>query len=197
MSDCVVIALITLIQVFLSWRHVLAIVKLTGDTGAQIELETEAVVRIRRMADSERDFHEAATRIDYAFTVYAKEEPDVVVKAVTTVQGGLTTLGKLTLPNAWPVWFNGKEAEGPFPIPASMKKDGIQSALTIGGKIQYVRNGPQEVRDVIAANQGKVLPLPPEAMRSAREANKVESSIASKGVWDADVPELQVPSLTQ
>ena len=92
--------------------------KLTG-TGAQIELDTEAIVRIRRMTDSERGFgdsergsHDANTRVDYAFTVYAKEEPDAVVQSVTTVPGGLTTLGKLILPNTWPVvqWANKQRA---------------------------------------------------------------------------------------
>ena len=172
---------------------VLAIVKLTGDSGAQIELDTEAIVRIRRMTDSERGLHNANTRVDQALTVYVKEEPDAVVQNVMTVPGGLTTFGKLILPNSWPLWFNGKLAQGPFPVPPSLKKDGIQSALNIGGQIQYVRNGPQEVHDVIAANQGKVLPLPPEGMFSAEETSKLHTWLAPKGIWDADVPELRIP----
>jgi hypothetical protein len=164
----------------------MATIILTAEDSGPIHLKTSEIERIRRMTDSERDAHDATTRIDYAHTVYAKEQPENV--ALLVAANGVPTLGRLLLPNGWPVWFDARKARGPLPVPHSAPQDSIHSALEIGGKLQYVRSTPQEVHDLIETAQGNVLPIPRAiGERGARSAQELQ---APRDIWDADVPEL-------
>ena len=99
----------------------MSIITLTAADAGQVQLKTSEIERIRRMTDSERDFHEANTRVDYAHTVYAKEQPENV--ALLVAANGVPTLGRLLLPNGWPVWFDAGKARGPLPVPNSALQD--------------------------------------------------------------------------
>jgi hypothetical protein len=165
----------------------MSIITLTADDAGQVQLKTSEIERIRRITDSERDLHEATTRVDYAHTVYAKEEPEKV--ALLVAANGVPTLGRLLLPNGWPVWFDAGKTRGPLPVPHSAPQDSIKSALEIAGKLQYVRSTPQEVHDLIAAASGNVLPVPRAGTGAARS---LEELGAPRLIWDDDVPELMV-----
>ena len=168
----------------------MALIKLIEDT-QEISVETDAMVRFRSTTESERDFHpNQATRIDYNRTLYVRQKPDEVEAAVTGV-GERLAFGKLTLPNKWPVWFKGKGANGPVTAPPSLVKEGILSALVLGGKIQYVRDTPQEVYDAIMKAGGTPVPPIPQIM-SETDTQILEQQLSTDAVWDSDIKELRI-----
>jgi hypothetical protein len=166
----------------------MATITLTGEDSRPIQLQPSEIERIRKMTESERETHDATTRLDYAYTVYVKEQPENVARLVAD---NVPTLGRLALPNGWPVWFDASKARGPLPVPGSAPADSVHSALEIGGKLQYVRSTPQEVHDLIAAAKGNVLPIPSELTgRAAESARELRAPLQ---VWDANVLELMAP----
>ncbi len=134
---------------------------------------------------------QGATRIDYSGPLYVRDEAATLIGAVKS-PGRLTTLGELIMPNGMSIWFDGRRSQGPHPIPSGFGGTGINSALTIAGRIQYVRNPPEEVYKVIAANQGLALPFDagPDLAQTRSESD--EDSAAPATAWDSDVPELAV-----
>ena len=157
------------------------------------DLATDKLVRFRKITPSEKTEHPSGqSSIDYLWRLYADQTTDAVA-ALIQGAGVSKSFGKLTLPNSWPVWFNGQAAEGPIPVPPSFARDGIQSALYLGGKIQYVQESPQEVFDAIKAVGGKPVPVVDARILSETQARSMQQSLTTDKVWDSDVPELQLP----
>lgn len=164
------------------------LVIVTADTGTRITIEPSAVLRIRGITASEQVLHpEAATLIDYAVTLYARDKPEVVVEMIAAGKDALK-LGKLVLPNGAPLWFDGRRAQGPLPIPPDYRKHSVNSALSIAGRVQYVRSSPAEVFNVLSEIRGSTLPFTQSAARgSLTEAER--AALEKRLTWDADIPE--------
>ena len=76
------------------------------------------------------------------------------------VEGSLTSLGKLLLPDGSPVWFNAGAAQGPMPLPPERLQNGVRSGMILNNKLQYLSSTPEEVRAELLAKGGDALPLP-------------------------------------
>jgi hypothetical protein len=167
----------------------MAVIKLTGETGAITEIETAVFLRMRAILNSERQLHNANTRIDHAFISYVKEQPEAVAALIAATPEQRRTLASLTMLNGQPLWFNGEKAQGPLPIPDSVRQSGARSGVKIGQKVQYVLNTHQEVAEVIGATEGDRLPIPGEGF-DARipEAPPQVTPPAPDAVWDPNIP---------
>lgn len=171
------------------------LVTLVSDTGDRFAIEPGSVVRIRGTTDSEQTLHPgAATLIDYVVTVYSRDRPEAVVALIVSGDTG-TKIGRLTLPNGLPLWFDGRRAQGPLPIPPDYRRHGINSALNIAGRIQFVRSAPAEVFNVLTAIKGGALPFT-QSPQGANGADAARKALAGKPKWDDTVPELSLPQAT-
>jgi hypothetical protein len=104
------------------------------------------------------------------------------------LEGVLTSLGKLVLPDGSPVWFNAGAAQGPMPLPPERLQNGVRSGMILGSQLQYLASTPEEVRDELIAKGGDALPLP-AAFDSLpqREQTIARSRVAPMKVWDSDL----------
>jgi hypothetical protein len=109
-------------------------------------------------------------------------------EVATLVEGSLTSLGKLLLPDGSPVWFNAGAAQGPMPLPPDMLQGGVRSAMMLGNKLQYLASTPEEVRAELLSKGGDALPIP-AAFESLplREQAVARSRVAPMKVWDSDL----------
>lgn len=169
-------------------------IKLDGEV-REIEVLTDQFKRVRHITRSEKDesHGSAETRIDYTQPLYVTNKPGAVMKLVLADAGEAGLFGKLTMQDGEPVWFRGpSNAIGPVPITKGVKAAGINSALKLAGKIQFVRETPDQVATVIEAAKGTVvLDLGPQ-IESGIEAQTFESTLSDDSVWDFDVPELKI-----
>jgi hypothetical protein len=123
-------------------------VKLTLPDGSEGRLPPNTVIRIRGPFPR---------RIDWVQMMLVREPPAGVA---TLVEGVLTSLGKLLLPDGSPVWFNAGAAQGPMPLPPERLQNGVHSGMMLGNKLQYLASTPEEVRDELIAKGGDALPVP-------------------------------------
>jgi hypothetical protein len=159
-------------------------VKLTLPDGSEGRLPPNTVIRIRKAISTENR-NGAKARIDWLQMMLVREPP---AEVATLVEGNLTSLGKLLLPDGSPVWFNARAAQGPMPLPPDMLKSGVRSAMVLGNKLQYLASTPEEVRDELLAKGGDALPIP-AAFESLppREQAMARSRVAPMKVWDAEL----------
>ena len=159
-------------------------IKLTLPDRSEGRLSPNTVIRIRKTISTENR-NGAKTRIDWLQMMLVREPPAAVA---TLVQGNLTSLGKLFLPDGSPVWFNAAAAQGPMPLPPDMLQSGVRSAMMLGNKLQYLASRPEEVRDELLAKGGDALPIP-AAFESLppREQAMARSRVAPMKVWDAEL----------
>jgi hypothetical protein len=131
-------------------------IKLTLPDGSEGRLPPNTVIRIRRAISTENR-NGAKARIDWLQMMLVREPPADVA---ALVEGSLTSLGKLLLPDGSPVWFNARAAQGPMPLPPERLRNGVRSGMMLGDKLQYLASTPEEVRDELIAKGGDALPLP-------------------------------------
>ncbi len=73
-----------------------------------------------------------------------------------------------------------------MPLAPNHRVPGLGSALDIGGKRQYVRESPEEVRSAIAAAGGDVQPIPDEGLWvQGRET--LREILGSLEAWDEEL----------
>jgi hypothetical protein len=169
----------------------MAVISFTADDGRPDQLESDTIVRVRRILDSERQQHNANTKIIWSRDSYAKETPAAFIGLLTSVEGVSKWLGELTMPEGSPVWFNGKLSEGPIRVTPSNMPPGAKSGLLIAGKLQYVANTAQEVQNVVKAKGGTALPVPGDSILElpANAWVRAKGWIAPYEVWDAESPQ--------
>jgi hypothetical protein len=159
-------------------------VKLTLPDGSEGRLPPNTVIRIRRAISTENR-NGAKSRIDWVQMMLVQEPP---AEVAALVEGVLTSLGKLLLPDGSPVWFNAGAAQGPMPLPPERLQNGVHSGMMLGNKLQYLASTPEEVRDELIAKGGDALPVPAAFERlPIREQETANSRIAPMKVWDSDL----------
>jgi hypothetical protein len=159
-------------------------IKLTLPDGSEGRLPPNTVIRIRRAISTENR-NGAKSRIDWVQMMLVREPP---AEVAALVEGSLTSLGKLLLPDGSPVWFNAGAAQGPMPLPPERLRDGVRSGMILGSKLQYLASTPEEVRDELIAKGGDALPVPAafESLPLREQAN-AKSRIVPMNVWDSDL----------
>ncbi len=128
-------------------------INLTAPDGSDIAIDGTLVVRARRTVEGESP--NAKTRIDWVDIQFVKEDIAVVAPRVEAV---LKTFTSLTSRDGSKIWFNGKAATGPFAIPSSENDGVVHSSIQLMNHSQLVTETPDQVRAVLAANGGTVLP---------------------------------------
>ena len=159
-------------------------IKLTLPDGSEGRLPPNTVIRIRKTISTENK-NGAKARIDWLQMMLVRESPaDVAAR----LEGVLTSLGKLVLPDGSPVWFNAGAAQGPMPLPPERLQNGVRSGMILGNQLQYLASTPEEVRDELIAKGGDALPLP-AAFDSLPPQDQAiaKSRIAPMKVWDSDL----------
>lgn len=162
----------------------MAVVKFTKEDGQPGQLETDTFVRMRRVLEFEAVHHKANTKINWALESWAKETPQEMATILLAGDGVSKFLGKLTMPDGTPVWFNGKNAEGPIAVTSNMPA-GTKSAFRLGSKAQPVTEGPEQVQAALKATGGTVLPIPDMTIFGTPSDKGEEPQLE---IWDADVP---------
>ena len=159
-------------------------IKLTLPDGSEGRLPPNTVIRIRKAISTENR-NGAKARIDWLQMMLVREPP---AEVAALVEGILTSLGKLLLPDGSPVWFNAGAAQGPMPLPPERLQNGVRSGMILGNKLQYLASTPEEVRDELIAKGGDALPVP-AAFESLplREQAIAKSRVAPMKVWDSDL----------
>jgi len=159
-------------------------IKLTLPDGSEGRLPPNTVIRIRKAISTENS-NGAKARIDWLQMMLVREPP---AEVAALVEGSLTSLGKLLLPDGSPVWFNAEAAQGPMPLPPERLQNGVRSGMILGNKLQYLASTPEEVRDELIAKGGDALPVP-AAFESLplREQAIAKSRVAPMKVWDSDL----------
>jgi hypothetical protein len=159
-------------------------VKLTLPDGSEGRLPPNTVIRIRRAISTENR-NGAKARIDWVQMMLVRESP---AEVAGLVEGVLTSLGKLLLPDGSPIWFNAGAAQGPMPLPPERLQNGVRSGMILGDKLQYLASTPEEVRDELIAKGGEALPVPAafESL-SLREQATANSRVVPMKVWDSDL----------
>ncbi len=71
----------------------MAVISFTADDGRPDQLESDAIVRVRRILGSERQQHNANTKIVWSRDSYAKETPAAFIGLLTSVEGVSKWLG--------------------------------------------------------------------------------------------------------
>ncbi|MCA1403713.1 hypothetical protein I6F26_03735 [Ensifer sp. IC3342] len=156
-------------------------IKLTRKSGNSFELDGTTVLRIRETRRP-LDHDLGNTLINASQDFLVMEEASEVAESVETE---LTTLHLFTQPYGAPVWVDAKSAKGPMPTVPKHRKDGINSALDVGGKRQYVRETHTEVRDIIQAAHGEVQPLPDDTFWT-QSVEAIEEFLGGVEDWDSD-----------
>jgi len=159
-------------------------IKLTLPDGSEGRLPPNTVIRIRKAISTENR-NGAKARVDWLQMMLVREPPEEVA---ALVEGTLTPLGQLRLPDGSPVWFNAAAAQGPMPLPPKMLQGGVRSGMMLGNKLQYLASTPEEVRAELIAKGGDALPIP-AAFESLplREQEIAKSRVAPVQVWDSDL----------
>ena len=159
-------------------------IKLTLPDGSEGRLPPNTVIRIRKAISTENR-NGAKARIDWLQMMLVRESP---AEVAALVEGELTSLGKLLLPDGSPVWFNAEAAQGPMPLPPERLQNGVRSGMILGNRLQYLASTPEEVRNELIAKGGDALPIP-AAFESlpAREQAIAKSRVAPMKVWDSDL----------
>lgn len=159
-------------------------IKLTLPDGSEGRLPPNTVIRIRRAISTENK-NGAKARIDWVQMMLVRESP---AEVAGLVEGVLTSLGKLLLPDGSPIWFNAGAAQGPMPLPPERLQNGVRSGMILGDKLQYLASTPEEVRDELIAKGGEALPVP-AAFESLplREQATANSRVVPMKVWDSDL----------
>jgi hypothetical protein len=159
-------------------------IKLTLPDGSEGRLPPNTVIRIRKAISTENR-NGAKSRIDWLQMMLVREAP---AEVAALVEGSLTSLGKLLLPDGSPVWFNAEAAQGPMPLPLERLQNGVRSGMILGNRLQYLASTPEEVRDELIAKGGDALPVPaPFESLPQREQAIATSRIAPMKVWDSDL----------
>lgn len=157
-------------------------IRLMRRSGTPLELEASQVLRIRK-TDPRLDDGLGNTLINAGQTFFVQEEAAAVAAAV---KAELPSLYRFTHRIGAPVWVNVHAAKGPMPLAPNHRVPGLGSALDIGGKRQYVRESPEEVRSAIAAAGGDVQPIPDEGLWvQGRET--LREILGSLEAWDEEL----------
>ena len=128
---------------------------LTAKDGSKVTVDPRLVKRVRRTVAGEDDSGMAKTRIDWVQMQLVREDAGVVAEAVRAT---LTTFTSLTSRDSSRIWFDGRLAEGPFSL-NSIDNDGVvRSAVRLMNQKLLVTESPDQVRVILAASGGKVLP---------------------------------------
>lgn len=161
-------------------------IKFTRKSGTPLELDASQILRIRK-TDPRLDDDLGNTLINAGQTYFVQEE---AAAAAATVKAELPALYRFTHRLGAPVWVNAKAAKGPMPLAPNHNVPGLSSALDIGGKRQYVRESPQEVRTAIAEAGGDVQPIPDESLWvQGRET--LREILGSLEAWDEELSTLE------
>jgi hypothetical protein len=159
-------------------------IKLTLPDGSEGRLPPNTVVRIRKAISTENR-NGAKARIDWLQMMLVREPP---AEVAARVEGVLTSLGKLVLPDGSPVWFNAAAAQGPMPLPPERLQNGVHSGMILGNQLQYLASTPEEVRDELIAKGGDALPVPAAFESLPPEEQAIaKSRVAPMKVWDSDL----------
>jgi hypothetical protein len=159
-------------------------IKLTLPDGSEGRLPPNTVIRTRRAISTENR-NGAKSRIDWVQMMLVREPP---AEVAALVEGSLTSLGKLLLPDGSPIWFNAAAAQGPMPLPPEKLQSGVRSGMILGNKLQYLASTPEEVRDELIAKGGDALPVPAAFDRlPLREQATAKLRVAPMKVWDSDL----------
>ena len=159
-------------------------IKLTLPDGSEGRLPPNTVIRIRKAISTENS-NGAKARIDWLQMMLVREPP---AEVAALVEGSLSSLGKLLLPDGSPVWFNAGAAQGPMPLPPKTLQNGVRSGMILDNKLQYLASTPEEVRDELIAKGGDALPIPAafESLPPGEQAI-AKSRVAPMKVWDSDL----------
>jgi hypothetical protein len=159
---------------------------LTRADGRNTQLTLDSIFRIRGLLDFERRQHAASTRIDCGFILYVREAPEAVAARLQPVSGRASRFGRLIAPNGTPIWFQGRLAQGPLPVSALDRKNGIMSALTIAHQTQFVRNSPEEVHALLDALGGEAIAMTPDRPQKVPGAAAIE--MPARLSWESPLP---------
>jgi hypothetical protein len=162
------------------------IMTLTRADGSNTQLTLDSIFRIRGLLDFERRQYAASTRIDCGYILYVRETPEEVSARLKPVPGRPSRFGRLIAPNGTPIWFQGRLAQGPLPVSALDRKNGIMSALTIAHQAQFVRNSPEEVHALIDALGGEALAVTPAVAQSVPGVAAIE--MPARLSWESQLP---------
>jgi hypothetical protein len=135
----------------------------TAPDGSEARIDGSRVIRIRATYNNESNLR-ASTRIDWVNFVFVKEDAGVVVQKVKTEHHHIA---QLMAPNGAPIWFDATKADGPVRTTRFERHDGVQSAMNLAGKKQYLSSTPAEVSAAIRAAGGTPLPIPTEGFLEA------------------------------
>ncbi len=161
-------------------------IRFTRKSGPPLDLEANQVLRIRK-TDPRLDNDLGNTLINAGQTFFVQEESAAVAAAI---KAELPSLYRFTHRLGAPVWVNVHAAKGPMPLAPNRNVPGLSSALDIGGKRQYVRESPEEVRSAIAAAGGDVQPIPEESLWvQGRET--LREILGSLEFWDEELSTLE------
>jgi hypothetical protein len=128
-------------------------INLTGPDGSRVAIDGSLVVRARRTVTGENPA--AKTRIDWPDMQLVKEPIDEVGPLIRTE---LVTFTTVTARDGSKIWFNGKLAAGPISLTPDQLDGVVRSAIRLMGYRQYVCETPDEVRAILRAAGGSVLP---------------------------------------
>lgn len=160
--------------------------RLARKSGTTLDLDASQVLRIRQ-TDPRLDEDLGNTLINAGQTFFVQEEATAVAAAV---KAELPSLCRFTHRLGAPVWVNARAAKGPMPLAPNHHVPGLGSALDIGGKRQYVRESPEEVRSAIQAAGGDVQPIPAESLWvQGRET--LREILGSLEAWDEELSTLE------
>ncbi|RVM34248.1 hypothetical protein CN130_11020 [Sinorhizobium meliloti] len=156
-------------------------IKLTRSNGNSFDLDGTTVLRIRKtVADWDNDL--GNTLVNASQNFFVMEEASAVADLV---RSELPSLSLLTQPGGSPIWIDAHSAKGPMPVAPSHLTDGINSALDVGGKRQYVHETHQQVRDFIQAANGDVQPIPDDTFWT-QSTDVIEQILGGVEDWDPD-----------
>lgn len=127
----------------------------TAPDNSSVKIDGSLVVRARRAVYGESISEGAQTRIDWAYMQLVKEPLSEVVIAI---KAELPTFDFLTGRDGSQIWFNARKAVGPMPLTDNQRIGGARSAIKIMGYRQYVTETEEEVRALLSAHGGTVLP---------------------------------------
>lgn len=152
--------------------------------GAKSQLDGSLVIRIRLALDSDSHWNPVAkTLVNWVEPMLIQEEPGWVAKAVQNDGGALAEFTLLKKDAS--VWVDARSSKGPLPLLASLKREGYNSILIVGGKRQPVKETHQEVWLRLKEAGGKPLSIPidPPDTRSLDDYRQFGFSVEPP-LWD-------------
>ena len=130
-------------------------ITLTAPNDSSVTIDGTLVIRARRAVHGESISDGVQTRIDWVQLQLVKEPLSHVTAAISAV---LPSFVYLTGRDGSQIWFNATKAVGPLTLVPHQRKGGARSAIKIMGYRQYVTETDAEVRALLSANGGTVLP---------------------------------------